>query len=273
MTEWITDRQPTEADGDGDGDVSCKRHPDGEGYQFIHWSHIGPGVPWRRTNYWQPPAQPEIRVGQIWRSRKGMNGTILTVNPHGSDNDVESDLYGGHWHNAQGHSCLGSGEHEDDLVELIADVPAAEIRVGQIWKRRDGVEVRIVKHDNPQFPFFVVPPDPGEPVSLCRRDGTDKHNDSDYDLITLVQDVPAAEPEPDPEPTPTIPAHLRVGAVPFYVLVVSDDSGGQAIVFEHEIPNNITIESVLQHQQNLADRYGTTYVAECRILPELTRHA
>ena len=141
MDEWITDRQPTEADGDSDADVSCKRHPDQQGSHFIHWSHIGAGVPWKHTSYWQPPAQPE------------------------------------------------------------------------------------------------------------------------------------PEPEPEPEPTPTIPAHLRVGVVPFYVLVVSDDSGGQAIVFEHEIPNNITIESVLRHQQNLGDRYGTTYVAECRILPELTRHA
>ena len=203
MTEWITDHQPTEADADCDGDVMIRIHPDHDSWTCIHWSHIGAGVPWRHTTYWQPPAQPEIRVGQI-------------------------------------------------------------------WKRRDGVEVRIARDDNSQIPFLAVPTHQDGHDSWHRRDGKVRDTDSTYDLVTLVQDVPAAEPEP--EPTPTIPAHLRVGVVPFYALVVGDDSGGQAIVFEHEIPQAVTIESVLEQQQRLGSRYGTTYVAECRILPELTRH-
>jgi hypothetical protein len=205
MTEWITDRQPTEADGDCDGDVSCKQHPDQGGSALIHWSHIGAGVPWRHTTYWQPPAQPEIRVGQI-------------------------------------------------------------------WKRRDGVEVRIEEDDNSEVPILAT--NLLDAVRIWHhRNGKANSSDRDYDLVTLVHDVLAAKPEPAPDPTPTIPEYLRTGTVPFYVLVVSDDSGGQAIVFEHEIPQSVTIESVLRHQQNLGTRYGTTYVAECRILPELTRHA
>jgi hypothetical protein len=209
MTEWITDRQPTEADGDCDGDVSCKQHPDQGGSALIHWSHIGAGVPWRHTTYWQPPAQPEIRVGQI-------------------------------------------------------------------WKRRDGVEVRIARDDNSDHrPILSVPTVQNGFAhdAWHRRDGKVRDMDSGYDLVTLVHDVPAAEPEPDPEPTPTIPAHLRVGAVPFYVLVVSNGPDGQAIVLGHELPQGGTIESVMQQQQDLGTRLGTTYVAECRILPELTRHA
>ena len=56
--EWITDRLPTEADGDRDG-VVWMRHVSGPQYNFFaHWSHVGPGAPWQRTIYWKPPAQP-----------------------------------------------------------------------------------------------------------------------------------------------------------------------------------------------------------------------
>jgi hypothetical protein len=58
--EWITDRLPTEADGDQDGDVRMQASP-GEGsdsYFIIDWSHVSPGVPWQRTDYWEPPTEP-----------------------------------------------------------------------------------------------------------------------------------------------------------------------------------------------------------------------
>ena len=57
--EWITDRLPTEADGDGDGDV-WMRHVSGSEYNFFaHWSHVGPGAPWQRTIYWKPPTETD----------------------------------------------------------------------------------------------------------------------------------------------------------------------------------------------------------------------
>ena len=58
--EWITDRLPTEADGDQDGDVRMQASP-GEGsdsYFIIDWSHVSPGAPWQHTDYWQPPTEP-----------------------------------------------------------------------------------------------------------------------------------------------------------------------------------------------------------------------
>jgi len=71
-----------------------------------------------------------------------------------------------------------------------------------------------------------------------------------------------------------IPEAIRTGAAPFYVLVVGDDSGGKAdgnpIVFETQIPEGSSLQAVLQQQQRVRSRYGTTYVAECRIIPELT---
>jgi uncharacterized coiled-coil protein SlyX len=38
---------------------------------FAHWSHVGPGAPWRRTIYWKPPTETdriaalEQRVGEL----------------------------------------------------------------------------------------------------------------------------------------------------------------------------------------------------------------
>jgi len=56
--EWITDRLPTEADGDAYGDVRRRHWSDPSKYDLAHWSHVGPGAPWQRTSYWKPPAQP-----------------------------------------------------------------------------------------------------------------------------------------------------------------------------------------------------------------------
>ena len=53
MTEWITDRLPTERDADGDGDVRVPRDLGADpltlyGYQFYKW--IVPGQPWWSRN-------------------------------------------------------------------------------------------------------------------------------------------------------------------------------------------------------------------------------
>ena len=56
--EWITDRLPTEADGDGDGDVRMMYGPGSDDYTFAHWSHVGHGAPWQRTSCWEPPTEP-----------------------------------------------------------------------------------------------------------------------------------------------------------------------------------------------------------------------
>jgi hypothetical protein len=57
--EWITDRLPTEADGDRDGDVWMRHVSSSEHNFFAHWSHVGPGAPWQRTTHWKkPPTEP-----------------------------------------------------------------------------------------------------------------------------------------------------------------------------------------------------------------------
>jgi uncharacterized protein YdcH (DUF465 family) len=56
--EWITDRPPTEADGDHIGSVHVKMHPRGGSFCRIYWSHVAAGAPWQHTSHWQPLAEP-----------------------------------------------------------------------------------------------------------------------------------------------------------------------------------------------------------------------
>ena len=58
--EWITDRLPTEADGDMDGDVRMVLGPNGSGdWDLAHWSCVGAGAFWQHTSYWKPPTEPD----------------------------------------------------------------------------------------------------------------------------------------------------------------------------------------------------------------------
>lgn len=78
-----------------------------------------------------------------------------------------------------------------------------------------------------------------------------------------------------PEPTqqrPEIPEPISTGAAPFYVLVVSDDYpsvGGQPVVLKHRV-SETTLSAVLRRRAPLGSKYGRTFIAECRIIPELT---
>jgi hypothetical protein len=54
---WFTDRPPTAEDGDSDGDVCMEPRPGSRhNPPCVHWSYVGPGVPWRRTVFWTAPA-------------------------------------------------------------------------------------------------------------------------------------------------------------------------------------------------------------------------
>jgi hypothetical protein len=75
MTEWITDRLPTAADADGEGEVSIRRGPELLGY--MHWSCVVPGQPWwservpHAARPTPPPAPAPARVVTALCSHEG----------------------------------------------------------------------------------------------------------------------------------------------------------------------------------------------------------
>ena len=90
------------------------------------------------------------------------------------------------------------------------------------------------------------------------------------------QPAPAAEPTPLPAPAAEIPEPIRTGAAQFYAVVVGDDlgsgGGGNPIAWETaRVRVGSTLHAVLQHRDRIGSHCGTTYIAECRIIPELTR--
>ena len=57
MSEWTTDRPPTEADGDEDGNVQMRQSPCNSCFTlYVHWSYVKEEVPWQHTHEWKPPA-------------------------------------------------------------------------------------------------------------------------------------------------------------------------------------------------------------------------
>lgn len=139
MTELIRHRRPEKMDEDWNGEVLMQRFPSGvvssrgATYALVAAAHVGPGVPWRRTDIWEPPAtpepepeapkpapKPELRVGQVWRSREGRDVTIEKVHPGTTYPFGGSD---DRWYTSDGRWQYYQASRFD-LVELIYDAPA-----------------------------------------------------------------------------------------------------------------------------------------------------
>ena len=136
------------------------------------------------------------------------------------------------------------------------------IRVGQRWQCRDGRVVTVTKKlESGEFRFI----DEACLTWHYLPNGQLNIGGDEYELIGLVEDVPPSHPEPAPAKS-EITDSIRTGIEPFYVLVVSDD----AITWETQIPEGSNLGAVLRQRAAVGDRYGATYIAECRIIPELT---
>lgn len=130
LHEWITDRPPTEKDGDDGGKVLMKSLPDwpnAEGAE-VHWSHVGSGIPWRCTVYWDP--QPALAVGQRWRRRDGVVVTIDEFDPDA----------GKFFYTLCARRPVPHFEpHPYDLVELLPPSPLEDL-VKQLKEIRDRIQ-------------------------------------------------------------------------------------------------------------------------------------
>ena len=56
--EWIIDRPPTAADGNGEGNVWMRLSPLTTMHFSVHWSYVGSAAPWQHTPSWKPPTEP-----------------------------------------------------------------------------------------------------------------------------------------------------------------------------------------------------------------------
>lgn len=57
-TDWITDRPPTEADADADGEVLTPLLRPGPWSAFTKWDQVPAGLPWRHTSWWRAASAP-----------------------------------------------------------------------------------------------------------------------------------------------------------------------------------------------------------------------
>lgn len=157
----------------------------------------------------------------------------------------------------------------------------SDFKVGQVWRTRKGKMCRIIKISSSDDSYPIKSDLYGCHWHFSNGrsilGGGTHHEDDLIELISeeLVQEAPEPAPKPPAQPAAEIPELIRTGAAPFYVLIVSDDSDnggdGNPITWETQIPEGSTLQAVLQQQSRVGSRYGTTHIAECRIIPELTR--
>jgi hypothetical protein len=130
--DWITDRLPTEADADSDGDVRVpRRHaqdPAG-GWWYQHYTLIAPGQPWwplRVPERVEPAPTLSLAVGQQWRRRDGEVVTIKRMDRDHQWGRTHPFWAGGHSYTEKG-ACDASGELGSflDLIELVSGTEPA----------------------------------------------------------------------------------------------------------------------------------------------------
>jgi len=93
LIAWITDRPPTEADADSDGDVAVQQRPGQDSFAYLHWSFVKPGISWRRTSYrpYRPaPERAPEPAARAMQSRRFVS-ISRTVHDHGHTLDAIAD--------------------------------------------------------------------------------------------------------------------------------------------------------------------------------------
>ena len=134
-----------------------------------------------------------------------------------------------------------------------------DICIGQVWRCADGKE-RVVKRGDSNGSWLI---------------GDYWYYGSGGEALGTLPSVRLAElisqPSTKPEPS-QIPPSILSGAEAFYVLVAGGDDTNdvESFVYETAIEADSTLQAALDRRAKAGSRYGTTYVAQCRIVPSLT---
>jgi len=230
-----------------------------------------------------PTPSPQFKVGQVWKTREGKycfvkritKDTLYGVTAVYCDKDgarkgcITAD------YTFEGLFLAGQ-KNLNDLVELVIPAPEdreqklpelpKKFRVGQVWELRNGEQFTITAiDDHPVFPIEAVN---GSQRLLFTFNGgySAERRPCDRDLVKLI-----SEPESEPIASPPELQAIFNGEKPVYV-VVAEDGGiypGTSTVLETSI-NSInsfaSFREALERQRSLSNCYGTTYIAECRII-------
>ncbi len=131
-----------------------------------------------------------------------------------------------------------------------------DICIGQVWRCEDGKE-RVVKRGDSDSAWLI---------------GDYWYYGSGGEALGTLPSARLAELISEPKPSP-IPPAILAGAEAFYVLVCEGDDSNdvEPFVFETPILASSTLQAALDQRAKVGSRYGTTYVAECRIIPASAR--
>ena len=131
-----------------------------------------------------------------------------------------------------------------------------DIRAGQVWRCEDGKE-RVVEGSDSNGSWLI-----GE--YWYTSDGAAPGVPRTLPSVRLAELI-------NPKPNQIPPAILS-GAEAFYVLVSGGDDSNDVkpFVFETVIEAGSSVQAALDRRARVGSRYGTTYVAQCRIVPFLT---
>jgi hypothetical protein len=96
MTDWITDRLPTEEDADEAKDVKIPPGDpnDSTGYYFYHYTLIVPGQPWYPCRFIAPADQPEpnppepCSTSELPPTSTFYTGTPITIEAEPTNQDL-----------------------------------------------------------------------------------------------------------------------------------------------------------------------------------------
>ena len=87
MTDWITDRLPTEADADKHGEVLV------QGKGWIKWKHVTTGTHWHRTIMWHSAPTPTTTIPRLFTSITHADDRYLAL----ADDGTAWEDYGIGW--------------------------------------------------------------------------------------------------------------------------------------------------------------------------------